>query len=282
MIRPADLITRFYQAYNEGWGYIWGRSGQIWTEAGQKAATRPMTVKHGSKWIGKRVADCSGLFVWAFKSLGESIYHGSNTIWNRYCSAKGTITQGMTMKPGTAVFLNKNGNRHHIGLFVGDNTVIEAKGTAYGVTTSALSRWDEWGELRAVSYSDEKGEAVEMTIRKGSTGEVVTALQTRLIALGYALDADGIFGLKTENAVKMFQASRGLTADGICGPNTWAALGTDGNARKQPETDDSAAPDSITLQIPRAEAETMQTTFKSLLERLDSALPDTDNAERNV
>ncbi len=282
MIRPADLIARFRQALDEGWGYIWGRSGQIWTEASQKAATRPMTVKHGSKWIGKRVADCSGLFVWAFKSLGESIYHGSNTIWNRYCSAKGTITQGMTMKPGTAVFLNKNGNRHHIGLFVGENTVIEARGTAYGVTTSALSRWDEWGELRAVSYSDEKGEAVEMTIRKGSTGEVVTALQTRLIALGYALDADGIFGQKTENAVKMFQASRGLTADGICGPNTWAALGTDGNARKQPETGDSDASEAVTLQIPRVEAEALKTALNGFLERLDFALPDTDNAERNV
>lgn len=268
MIRPADLIARFYQAYNEGWGYIYGRSGQTWTEADQKAATRAMTVKHGSKWIGKRVADCSGLFVWAFKQLGESIYHGSNTIWNRYCSAKGTITQGMTLKPGTAVFLNKNGNRHHIGLFVGDNTVIEARGTAYGVTTSALSRWDEWGELKAVSYSDEKGEAVEMTIRKGSTGEVVTALQTRLIALGYALDADGIFGLKTENAVKMFQASRGLTADGICGPNTWAAISalTDPDTPVADDKDGEAGRQgAVSIVLDRAFAMGLYETLKAAL-----------------
>ncbi len=282
MINASDLIALFNQAYNEGWGYIWGRSGQVWTEANQKAATRAMTVKHGSKWIGKRVADCSGLFVWAFKQLGGSIYHGSNTIWNKYCSAKGTISQGMTLKPGTAVFLTKNGNRHHIGLFVGNNTVIEARGTAYGVVTSALSRWDEWGELKAVSYSGEKGEAVKMTIQRGSTGEVVTALQNRLIALGYAIAADGSFGQKTENAVRMFQASKGLTVDGICGPATWAAFDTDGNTQKQPETGDSDAAKAITIQIPRAEAETMQAALKSLLRCLDTALPDADNAEHNI
>ncbi len=282
MINASDLIALFEQAHSEGWGYIWGRSGQVWTEANQKAATRAMTVKHGSKWIGKRVADCSGLFVWAFKQLGGSIYQGSNTIWNKYCSAKGTISQGMTLKPGTAVFLTKNGNRHHIGLLVGNNTVIEARGTAYGVVTSALSRWDEWGELKAVSYSEEKGEAVKMTIQRGSTGEAVTALQNRLIALGYAIAADGSFGQKTENAVRMFQASKGLTVDGICGPATWAAFDTDGNTQKQPEMGDSDAAEAITIQIPRAEAETMQAALKSLLGRLDTALPDTTDAERNV
>ncbi len=282
MINASDLIALFEQAHSEGWGYIWGRSGQVWTEANQKAATRAMTVKHGSKWIGKRVADCSGLFVWAFKQLGGSIYQGSNTIWNKYCSAKGTISQGMTLKPGTAVFLTKNGNRHHIGLLVGNNTVIEARGTAYGVVTSALSRWDEWGELKAVSYSGEKGEAVKMTIQRGSTGEVVTALQNRLIALGYAIAADGSFGQKTENAVRMFQASKGLTVDGICGPATWAAFDTDGNTQKQPEMGDSDAAEAITIQIPRAEAETMQAALKSLLGRLDTALPDTTDAEHNI
>lgn len=276
------LITLFRQVLDEGWGYIWGRSGQVWTAANQKAATRAMTVKYGSKWIGRRVADCSGLFAWAFKQCGESIYHGSNTIWKKHCSSQGTLTPGMSLKPGTAVFLVKNGNRHHIGLFVGDNTVIEAKGTAYGVVTSTLSRWDEWGELKAVSYSDEKGEAAEMTIRKGSTGEVVTALQNRLIALGYDIAADGIFGQKTENAVRMLQASKGLTADGICGPNTWAALGEGENTPKQPDTGDSGASDTITLQIPRTDAEAIQAALKSLLAHFNSALPEATDAEHNL
>ena len=35
---------------------------------------------------------------------------------------------------------------------------------------------------------------------------------------------DGIFGPKTEAAVKSFQRGKGLTVDGIVGPRTWAAL----------------------------------------------------------
>jgi peptidoglycan hydrolase-like protein with peptidoglycan-binding domain len=37
-------------------------------------------------------------------------------------------------------------------------------------------------------------------------------------------DIDGIFGPKTETAVKDFQSGEGLTVDGIVGPQTWAKL----------------------------------------------------------
>ena len=65
------------------------------------------------------------------------------------------------------------------------------------------------------------------TIRRGSKGEYVTLCQTKLLALGYDLGsygADGSFGAKTVEAVKKFQKDRGLTADGIVGPMTWAEL----------------------------------------------------------
>lgn len=63
------------------------------------------------------------------------------------------------------------------------------------------------------------------TIRRGDTGEHVTHLQQRLGAHGYHLSADGIFGPGTESAVRSFQRSNSLVADGIVGQNTWAALG---------------------------------------------------------
>lgn len=61
-------------------------------------------------------------------------------------------------------------------------------------------------------------------LRQDSKGEPVRCLQERLNALGNTLGVDGNFGPATKKAVVAFQAANGLTADGIVGPNTWAAL----------------------------------------------------------
>ena len=45
MIKAADLIAKFQYALDEKWGYIWGKSGQLWTQKDQNAASREMTVK---------------------------------------------------------------------------------------------------------------------------------------------------------------------------------------------------------------------------------------------
>ena len=261
MIAVLELIALFQKALSEKWGYIWGASGQTWTKAKQDAATREMTVKYGKKWIGHRVADCSGLFAWAFKQLGGSIYHGSNTIYNKYCSSKGKLSKGkradgQPIKPGTAVFLYRasDSNRHHIGLYIGNDTVIEAKGTQYGVVTSKLSHWDEWGELKDVNYSgvtgDEGGTPAVTVLKNGSRGEAVKALQTLLNKAGFDCgNVDGIFGSKTEAAVRLFQASKGLKVDGIAGEATQDALAIAGaivtevpaNAEEATQTENQAA-----------------------------------------
>ncbi|HMM01131.1 MAG TPA: peptidoglycan-binding protein [Bacilli bacterium] len=243
MITAQALIAKFQYALDQKWGYIWGGTGQTWTQAKQDAATRSMTVKYGSRWIGRRVADCSGLFSWAFKELGGYMYHGSNTMWNKYCTSKGTLQSGITIRPGTAVFLvNSAGSRHHVGLFIGDDTVIEAKGTAYGIVTSKLSHWDEWGELVGVDYTNEGSETVMATLRKGDKGEEVRVLQSKLLALGYNLPkygADGSYGSETTAAVMAFQTDKGLVADGICGPITQAVL----DDVKTEEIEDDATPE---------------------------------------
>ena len=62
------------------------------------------------------------------------------------------------------------------------------------------------------------------TMRKGDKGAGVTALQERLMQLGYLSSSDGQFGSGTERAVKLFQEANGLTADGIAGPGSLAIL----------------------------------------------------------
>jgi peptidoglycan hydrolase-like protein with peptidoglycan-binding domain len=57
------------------------------------------------------------------------------------------------------------------------------------------------------------------TLRRPATTPLVKDLQEKL-----GLNADGIFGSKTETAVREFQRKAGLVPDGIVGPATWAAL----------------------------------------------------------
>ena len=62
--------------------------------------------------------------------------------------------------------------------------------------------------------------------KKGASGDTVREIQTRLKNWGYYFgEVDGIFGSKTEEAVRYFQRKNGLTADGQVGDRTLAALG---------------------------------------------------------
>ena len=57
-------------------------------------------------------------------------------------------------------------------------------------------------------------------------GDDVTDLQLKLGALGFDADrVDGIFGPRTEQAVRDFQRNTGLTTDGVCGPDVLSSLG---------------------------------------------------------
>jgi hypothetical protein len=173
------------------------------------------------------------------------MYHGSDTMDRKYCAGKGELKKGKrtdwgTLKPGTAVFVWNGKKYSHVGLFVGDGTVIEAMGTINGVTTTKVTagKWTHWGELVGVDYANnsefriQNSELMESAtsrpiIRKGSKGSAVTELQAMLLKLGYDLGpcgVDGDFGRRTDAAVRQFQKDHGLAADGIAGPVTWKEL----------------------------------------------------------
>lgn len=62
--------------------------------------------------------------------------------------------------------------------------------------------------------------------KRGSSGATVTEIQKRLKSWGYYTGAvDGIYGSRTENAVKYFQRTNGLAVDGQAGNKTLAAMG---------------------------------------------------------
>ena len=92
--------------------------------------------------------------------------------------------------------------------------------TAAGVVTTSA--------LRPQGAADHALElAIETAVlRQGSTGAEVKEVQRRLKNWGYYTGAvDGIFGAGTKKAVIAFQKKNGLTADGVVGKATYAALG---------------------------------------------------------
>lgn len=74
-----------------------------------------------------------------------------------------------------------------------------------------------------IPYTDT---TVNTLSKLGSRGNEVRKIQTKLKELGYYNgSADGIYGVKTQKAVKAFQKNCGITADGIAGPKTLKFLG---------------------------------------------------------
>ena len=61
-------------------------------------------------------------------------------------------------------------------------------------------------------------------VQNGSQGHPIRTLQFLLRAHGRNLTVDGMFGPATEAAVKAFQTSKGMTADGIMSAQTWSTL----------------------------------------------------------
>ena len=63
------------------------------------------------------------------------------------------------------------------------------------------------------------------SFQRGDDGQEVVSIQKRLVELSYSItNIDGDFGPETENAVRRFQADRGLEVDGVIGPATYRAL----------------------------------------------------------
>ena len=245
-------------------GYIYGTMNRLWTKADQDALVKKYNsnpskysdlqkgAQYGSKWIGHRVWDCSGLTKYCGQQLGLNYHHGSNSSYTYDCQYKGKKTTDMKLPVGAWVYTGTTSNRGHIGIVVEDGWVIEAQGTTAGVVKSkvSLKKWTWWGLGKGLifdfipgvgsvdnkpvetvvstkpssSSSSSSKNPVYPTIRRGDRGELVTQCQRLLAKDGSNLKIDGIFGPGTQSAVRAFQKKHGLTVDGIVGPQTWGAL----------------------------------------------------------
>lgn len=160
-----DLAAYAEQAFDAGWGYVWGTYGDILTDSlfNYKLEQYPDGVGNyedfiRSNWLGSRTTDCVGLikgYGWINPDTLE-IEYGTNGMPDigadsMYNSA--TVSGPMdTMPdiPGIAVW--KSG---HIGIYIGNGKVIEAMGTKYGVVKTNLAdrSWSAWLEIPYINYN---------------------------------------------------------------------------------------------------------------------------------
>lgn len=101
-----------------------------------------------------------------------------------------------------------------------------------GYDTKLAAAWRKWLSTSSAAPNSAPRTAPDLhyaTLQLNSQGAAVKVLQQQLLSLGFAISTDGDFGPETLSAVVAFQKAHGLIADGIVGPNTYAAL-----ARVQP------------------------------------------------
>lgn len=198
--------------------------------------------KYGKEYGWDGVAWCVIFVWWVFKQIGRlDLFYGgkktaSCTTLMNYYKSKGQL--GKTPKVGSLVFFNWGSGpiAKHMGIVKrvnSDGSYVTVEGnTAIGNDSNGgqvMERTRYLNQAIGFAYPYEGGE-VKVTVSlpqlaKGSKGDSVKALQILLNGLGYNCGtADGDFGAKTLDAVKKFQKAKGLTADGIVGAKTWAAL----------------------------------------------------------
>ena len=218
--------------------YVWGAQGQAMTpELIKRLENSTANYKRALKQYNKHVEngetlaayDCSGLIV---AHLIENGYIGSDTTANGLYFNHCTPIDKNDLQAGDLVFkkyVTKN-KMHHVGIYMGDGTVVHAKGRDDGVVSEPLSAtsWHRFGRLDVFAKA-----AAEITYtrklknngRPYTQGDDVRAVQTALLEQGHDPGViDGIYGPNTEAAVIAFQAEACIAADGIVGPVTWAAL----------------------------------------------------------
>lgn len=117
-------------------------------------------------------------------------------------------------------------------LYKGDTvTVTGSSGDWYAVNYGTKSGYvyKSYVSINSAASAESSTSAgSSATLKSGSRGTAVKEMQQNLILLGYLSDtADGIFGGKTDAAVRLYQRRNSLTVDGIAGKNTLSAVGAE-------------------------------------------------------
>jgi len=160
-----------------GCGYAWGATGQICTQAvlnqlAKLYPDQPNLMEICPKWIGKRIYDCATLVRACLRAAGINICSGATSQWKGdYWEEKGTIDQMPKDRP-CVLYYNKTGTvMQHTGIYLGDGTVIDARGSREGVIQSKLES-RVWTHYTVPKGLHEAIEVITATVVANSGGTV--------------------------------------------------------------------------------------------------------------
>lgn len=189
----------------------------------------------GCKWENALAFDCRGFTYWCLLTgYGMKLQGGGCTSQWGYRS--NWLQQGVIQDMPDVVccvFQYNRGKYQHTGLHIGGGVIIHCAYNDAGVQYGNISdtAWTHYAipaglySAAEIAAAGKAADNVVFTLRSGSKGDEVKKLQNALNAQGYDCGAaDGIFGAKTEAAVRNFQSDHSLTVDGIAGKATQAAL----------------------------------------------------------
>lgn len=198
-----------------GWPYVFGAEGQLTTKDG----------------VTVRKFDCQGFTEWCLLQFGIDIRAaGATSQWNKNSNwaAKGLVSDGIPKDQLVCLFYRKKDDSSkmaHTGFGYNGQTCECSVGVQYFERMN--KKWTHWAIPKGVEADYDPDNVIRPTLRRGSKGPYVKEMQEILARLGYDLGSCGIdsdYGKMTQAAVSSFQKDHGLTADGICGKNTWTAL----------------------------------------------------------
>ncbi len=280
-------------AYNSGWSYVYGGaspgavdcSGLIYSYAGGiRTGDAQLYASDYTGSVSGGVPRIHGLGLWKPGHVGvyvgnemavdargsqwgvcyESVYtHG----WTTYFKVAGVTYP-------TTGFVDFNGSKYYYedGQYV-VNTTKTIDGVSY--TFDASGKCTSNGKPSSSSSSDSsssKETTSNSTLKRGSTGERVVKLQSRLAELGYYNGViDGHFGEGTEEAFKLFQETAGLYVDGLAGHDV-EYLYADDAPRYEPDSKPE-----FEIENNKDDDETAQTSMAD--EESDTQTEDTENTE---
>lgn len=193
--------------------------------------------------IAQRVVN--GLGELGFKNRGQKIRTGLYEL--KHTKMKAMIVETCFVEATEDVELYKKLGADAIGKAIAEAIVNDKvsesdtpvkKEEVSKPVQAPVSNTDDWvarlqAECNKQGFSNQKVDGIPgantlkgcPTLKKGASGNITKLLQEKLVTLGYSTNGvDGIFGSGTYSAVREFQKTRGLSADGIVGQNTWRKL----------------------------------------------------------